>query len=218
MNSKHKFLCIALYGSFLLVVAMLLLTSEKGETELLINSKFNVGLGQFFRYATHLGDGIMYAIIIALFLLIKYYNALLLFLTSVIQTIIVQVMKKIIYPEALRPSAYFENHEGVILNFAEGVKMHSVHSFPSGHTATAFAIAVILTAIIKKPIWSFFFFIAACIAGFSRVYLLQHFFEDVFTGALIGIASALFILFILKKYFPSMSENKNLRRGLLVRK
>jgi membrane-associated phospholipid phosphatase len=78
----------------------------------------------------------MYAILIALFLLIKYYNATLLFFMSILQTILAQGLKKIVFPDSPRPAAWFENQEGVVLQFAEGVKIHTAHSFPSGHTAT----------------------------------------------------------------------------------
>jgi membrane-associated phospholipid phosphatase len=212
---KDNFLPIILYCSFLAALGALVLLTDKGSAELAINSNFNTSLGQFFRYATHFGDGVMYAILIALFLLIKYYNALLLFFTSILQTILAQGFKKIIFPDSPRPAAWFENQEGVVLQFAEGVKIHTAHSFPSGHTATAFAIAVMLTYFFKKPAYAVLFFLLAAIAGFSRVYLMQHFFEDVLAGATVGIFSALLVIFLVRKFLPEWESRKGLQGGLI---
>ncbi len=68
--------------------------------------------------------------------------------------------------------------------------MHGMNSFPSGHTITAFAIFIILALIVKKNYLKVFFTTIAILAGFSRVYLSQHFLEDIFSGALIGIGIA----------------------------
>lgn len=58
------------------------------------------------------------------------------------------------------------------------------YSFPSGHAATAFAGAVVLSAFDKKR-RCFYYFIASLI-GVSRIYLGCHFFLDVFGGVVIG--------------------------------
>ncbi|MBK6951116.1 MAG: phosphatase PAP2 family protein [Crocinitomicaceae bacterium] len=215
MERKKILLPIILYISLLAALGFLVLATEKGSAELAINGGFNKTLGQFFRYATHLGDGIMYAILIALFLLIKYYNALLLFFMSILQTILAQGFKKIVFPDSPRPAAWFENQEGVVLQFAEGVKIHTAHSFPSGHTATAFAIAVMLTYFFKKPVYAFLFFLLAATAGFSRVYLMQHFFEDVLAGATVGIFSAVVVIFLVRKFLPEWESRKGLQGGLI---
>ncbi len=59
-------------------------------------------------------------------------------------------------------------------------------SFPSSHAATAFAVAYVLTFFDKKRKW-FYYFIAFLIA-YSRIYLGCHYFFDVLTGAIIGLA------------------------------
>lgn len=215
MERKKILLPIVLYSSFLAALGILVLVTDKGSAELIINSNFNKSAGQFFRYATHFGDGIMYAILIAVFLLFKYYNALLLFFMSILQTILAQGFKKIVFPNSPRPAAWFENQEGVVLQFAEGVKIHTAHSFPSGHTATAFALAIMLTYFFKKPVYAFLFFMIAVIAGFSRIYLMQHFFEDVLAGAIVGIFSALVVIFLVRKFLPEWESRKGLQGGLI---
>lgn len=57
-------------------------------------------------------------------------------------------------------------------------------SFPSGHAATAFAAATVLTYFDKKRKW--FYYITAILISYSRLYLGCHFLFDVFIGALFG--------------------------------
>jgi undecaprenyl-diphosphatase len=66
------------------------------------------------------------------------------------------------------------------------------HSFPSGHTATSFAAATVLTALVPRGA-PFFFVLAAAIA-YSRLYVSVHYPLDVLGGAVIGVATALLLL------------------------
>jgi undecaprenyl-diphosphatase len=66
--------------------------------------------------------------------------------------------------------------------------LYVVHSssFPAGHAATAFAGAVLLTALAPR-LWPLFFGLAVAI-GFSRIYDGVHYPTDVLAGALLGAA------------------------------
>lgn len=66
------------------------------------------------------------------------------------------------------------------------------HSFPSGHTATAFAGATMLSFFVPRAAPAFYV-LAAAIA-YSRLYVGVHFPLDVVGGAAIGIATALLLL------------------------
>jgi membrane-associated phospholipid phosphatase len=66
------------------------------------------------------------------------------------------------------------------------------HSFPSGHTATAFAGATMLSFFMPRAAPAFYV-LAAAIA-YSRLYVGVHFPLDVVGGAAIGIATALLLL------------------------
>ena len=61
-------------------------------------------------------------------------------------------------------------------------------SFPSGHSASAFAGAWLLSR--DFPGQSPFFFLLAALVGFSRIYLGDHYPGDVLSGALSGMAFA----------------------------
>jgi undecaprenyl-diphosphatase len=68
----------------------------------------------------------------------------------------------------------------------------STHSFPSGHTATSFACATVLSSI--APRWRVPFFVLAALIGFSRVYNAMHYPTDVLAGAVLGVLTALLLL------------------------
>jgi membrane-associated phospholipid phosphatase len=68
-----------------------------------------------------------------------------------------------------------------------GTNQLSYHSFPSGHTVTAFSTAIIIAYWAKKKFWGFPLLLLAALVGYSRMYLSQHFFEDVTAGSTIGV-------------------------------
>jgi undecaprenyl-diphosphatase len=61
-------------------------------------------------------------------------------------------------------------------------------SFPSGHTASAFAMATIFALYLKRNYLSISLLLTAFLIGYSRIYLGHHFLVDVLVGAIIGIA------------------------------
>ncbi len=66
------------------------------------------------------------------------------------------------------------------------------HSFPSGHAATSFAGATVLSAF--APRWTPAWFLLAVAIGFSRVYVGVHYPLDVVSGAVLGVVTALLLL------------------------
>ncbi len=106
----------------------------------------------------------------------------------------VQIIKNLI--NSPRPRLFFE--PGQYLFFVDNVSLANNSSFPSGHTATAFAIAMVMILMIKNKKWQIPVLAAAVLVGFSRIYLAQHFLMDVLIGAVIGSASGLLGFYIAK--------------------
>ncbi len=71
------------------------------------------------------------------------------------------------------------------------------HSFPSGHTATAVAAAVVLSVLAPRAV-PLFVLLAAGVA-YSRLYVGAHFPLDVVGGAVLGAAIALLLLAVVRR-------------------
>ncbi|MBI3353299.1 MAG: phosphatase PAP2 family protein [Nitrospirae bacterium] len=75
-----------------------------------------------------------------------------------------------------------------VSNFGPSISI-GLDSFPSGHTASSFALAAVLSS--AYPNGRYIFYSLAGIAGLSRIYLDSHFASDVFAGAILGTAVGL---------------------------
>lgn len=99
--------------------------------------------------------------------------------------IIVQIIKHIIGRP--RPTMVDKGISAIGPSLSTGLD-----SFPSGHTASSFAFAAVLSAAYPKG--RYLFYSIATIAGISRIYLDSHFTSDVFGGAVLGIAAGIFFV------------------------
>ncbi len=81
-----------------------------------------------------------------------------------------------------------------------------VHSFPSGHTTTAFAFATAIGILYPRARW--ILYPLATLVGISRIYLGAHFPLDVLGGAVLGIFSGLLAGRILKKKRMAIVDNQ----------
>jgi undecaprenyl-diphosphatase len=70
-------------------------------------------------------------------------------------------------------------------------------SFPSGHTATSFACATVLSAFVPRAAPAFY--VLALAIGYSRIYVGVHWPLDVVGGAVLGIATALLLLAVTRR-------------------
>lgn len=145
----------------------------------------------FFKYFTHLGDGLFCVAIIILLAFIHFGKASFLLAAFVLSGILAQFLKKIIFPDALRPKGWFGSESS--LQAIEGIDFNMFHSFPSGHTVTAFSACFAIAIMLKNKAWGYVMITAALLIGYSRIYLGQHFFEDVYYGSLIGMVSTIVV-------------------------
>ena len=173
---------------FFLLGAITLMCWSKTELHLIFNN-WHTEIGDaIFPILTHIGDGLAFGAVIIFFLCYRsYYMALVALSSFLLSSFLAQFLKRVFFYNALRPKNFFADPD--ILNFVEGVKVYGNHSFPSGHTTTAFAMFCLLILFTRKKssFWAITSFLGACIIGFSRIYLQQHFFVDIYVGAILGI-------------------------------
>lgn len=175
---------------------------------------------------THLGEGGIIWIVLGVILLIpkKTRKAGFAVLSSVL---VMKVFNNLVLKEPVarpRPFNLLADWEGIkefpelAARWAEGyiypglVDYPTSWSFPSGHTAAAFAAATGLTFATKKAGVGIPVFIAAAVMGFTRVYLHVHYCTDVIGGALAGFVYGIAGYFIavavynfLAKKFPKIT-------------
>nr|WP_294941569.1 phosphatase PAP2 family protein [uncultured Mucilaginibacter sp.] len=165
-----------------------------------VNGVYNSFADFLAPYITDIGDGLTIIIISAILLLYNYRSAFLLFTSFLITSIVAQVLKYCI--NSPRPRAFFDS-EIDRLRFVDGVHIIAgIQSFPSGHTVTAFSAGVVLTYLIKNKKWGMALLLVAMLVGYSRMYLSQHFFEDVTAGSAIGVfVTIIWLGFIDSKQF-----------------
>ena len=191
----------------------------KGDIEVFINQHHQPLLDNFFKYWTHLGDGLMFAVVAVLMLFIKYRYALIMLLSIIVQSVFVQGSKHLLFKGMLRPKAFLADLGITDLHFVEGVTVNSFNTFPSGHTAAAFSIACLLAYIAKdRPYISMVCFVAALMVGFSRVYLMQHFYIDIYVGAVIGSFATVLVWHFFQSRYGQQEEGHWMSRSLLRRR
>lgn len=161
-------------------------------------------------YVTDLGNGWTIIALSALLTLFNYRTAFLMASSYAITSLTAQVVKYIF--DLPRPTLLYKDQLSRI-HLVKGVYMLQFNSFPSGHTVTAFSAAIVILYLVKNKNWSILLFIVAVAVGFSRMYLSEHFFEDVTVGSVIGVVMTVcWISFIESKKFLHTDK---WNRGLL---
>ena len=180
-------LFLLIYFPVLLIATTLYFIGEHGDTVLWANSWHNPVSDFLFKWITYLGDGFFFAIVTLGMLIRNWKTGLLLLSMGIMQSIVSFFLKRVVFKNQPRPRIYFEHFADINLDFVEGVKVHAYNSFPSGHTLTAFALATFMALYLGNKWLSLTFLLIACLTGFSRIYLAQHFLIDICMGSLLGV-------------------------------
>lgn len=135
-----------------------------------------------------IGSALAFAIFRFLWKQPRWENiALLLFTSIAVSGIAANIIKVI--AGRYRPSELFEHG---LYGFDFFHIERALTSFPSGHTATAFTLAVVIAYLWPKsaiPVWTF-----AVLIGVSRLAIGAHYPSDIIAGAVLGVVSTLMLI------------------------
>lgn len=184
----------------IILIALVLSLSKRVDGFIWLNQFHTNFLNFIFERITFLGDGWI-SIIIALYLAIfskKHKKVGLIIIVAYLSSgIFSQIIKNFVF--APRPKVYFEMHHlKYYLDTFETCRI-GFKSFPSGHTASFFALATVLSKYCKKREICFFLTLLSTVVGYTRIYLGHHFLIDVFFGAIIGIVFGTFSIVWVEK-------------------
>jgi membrane-associated phospholipid phosphatase len=198
---------LILWLLFLLTGAVLLASFTKAQMLLAINQHHFAFFDWLMPYWTLFGEG-WTAIIIVIGLII--YGSKISgksqavrfgwigILVFAIPSLLSMFLKQEFFNREPRPVTYFASTPE-LLHHVPGVELWTYNSFPSGHTITAFSIPILLMYLVirdKRWAWATGLFIWALSVGYSRMYLAEHFFKDVYGGSIIGVVSSLLAIWI----------------------
>jgi len=91
------------------------------------------------------------------------------------------------------------------------VPLPSGSSFPSGHTATSFACATVLSFFVPRAAPAFY--LLALAIGFSRIYVGVHWPLDMLGGIVLGVAVGLAVTALLRRGAGRRLSARSPRRG-----
>jgi len=141
-------------------------------------------------------------LILILFILFRRKFLPLLLFSFLFSEIFIESFKYFILPNEPRPITAIANSK--LIHTVAGVELHTIASFPSGHTTQAFIFFLLACLMIDKKWIVSIGFLYAALVGYSRIYLAQHFPRDVAGGMFFASISVLLSVLIYQKWF----ENK----------
>ncbi len=151
-------------------------------------------LDEFFIFTTKLGEAPVYLIVGLLAMAVRMRYAMLVGLTGLTVLVVSFGLKSLFAID--RPFTYL-THQNLLgqVQLIENVTLHTgTTSFPSGHSMSAFALYSLLIFIFpSEKKYVYLFFLLALVVGCSRMYLVQHFWPDVYVGGIIGVGLAMLI-------------------------
>jgi len=212
---RQNKLVLVLYLLLLIPGIILLLVIPKTTLHLFINHYHISFFDFFFKNLTWLGSGWSVAVLFFILLIRHKKEAVIYLAGNLLISLIVQGLKHLVFNDMLRPAAYFKGLHPLYL--IPGEAIHLYNSFPSGHSATAFGIFIILIYFVKKPWVKLASLILAMLIAFSRVYLSQHFFMDILAGSFIGTIGMIFTIYLFDHYFPEFLSQKTTNETSMIK-
>ncbi|MBP5723259.1 MAG: phosphatase PAP2 family protein [Bacteroidales bacterium] len=186
---------------FLLVGLIPLTLFSKPFLNLLVNEHIaGELLDPFFIAYSQVFEGWCVVIIAMVLIFVSKKKLLMFVVAGLLCCAITLLLKDIVIGNMPRPTKFLplDSFKHLLADISIYEKQYS---FPSGHSTLAFSLMALFSASARKNIWCVIFFFVALFAAFSRIYLLQHFFVDVYAGACIGTAISVLVLFLFNNVF-----------------
>lgn len=190
INQNRYFFILFLL--FLYIGGTLLFFETQGDAIFFFSGNRTAFGDLFFTYFTKVGEEGMYVVVIVCLLyFIKPTNYRFVAYVALLGgtvTLISYFLKT--YFRHPRPSLYFERNGLMdeIIRVADVTLYGGMNSFPSGHTMSGFALYAFVAFVIpNKKLGGILLFLIALFVGLSRIYLVQHFLQDVYIGAIVGV-------------------------------
>lgn len=198
---RQNWLFFGPYALLLAGTGVLQISFSQGSLSRNINQLHTPWADVFFKYMTQVGDGFFAVFVVLILLFIQRLWAGLAGLCFLVSGIVTQFLKRVVFDDEVRPSKFFEG-QWAGFHRVEGVDLLTSNSFPSGHTTSAFAVFCLLALLVRDKRWGGVFLMLACLVGYSRLYLFQHFMIDVYVGSLIGTITTVLLYY----YFYSRNR------------
>lgn len=192
---KNSAIASTILGIILIITSFIM---GKQAFFLLLNQDLGLIADFIFTYLTYLGDGILWVPIGLYFIVFNKKKLPLILSTILISTLLVQICKQIILPGTLRPFAAILDTQKI--HTVKNVVVHTVNSFPSGHTTTAFCFFLLGCMFFSRCWFLMLAFILALLTAYSRIYLAQHFPLDIGAGMIAAVISVYLALLIQVKF------------------
>ena len=179
-------------------------TISKTDLFLEINGFHSELFDTLFKGTTYIGDGITMIAFGLILCAFSFRYGLLTLIAYAYTSVAAQVLKYIFHSP--RPLRFFNDLHQPIRTI-KGYPIYEWNSFPSGHSVSAFSLAVVIAWLLPQKHKKFAWLVlpVAILTAFSRVYLAQHFFQDVVAGAILGVVLTFQLIYILEnsKWFNS---------------
>ncbi len=190
---KKTGLFFILHGIALSLGLIAMSCNKKGGVILFFNEYQSGFLDVFFIFLTKAVEVPVF-VFLAFILLFKNYRASLQMSAVGLLSLISSGLLKAFFLHP-RPILYFKEEN--ILEVLKLIKYSDPYtgftSFPSGHTTAAFALMLTISLLYPKR-WIIILCAFLSIGtGLSRIYLINHFIEDVIAGSLLGVLIAVIV-------------------------
>jgi len=184
--------------SLVLLGLVMLLVFSKGELVLFFEHNSTTAMDTFFYWVTKGGEIYMGILTLILTIVFGSKRFVIVFILSILLSLIVsQGLKHKVFPLEDRPYSEYKD-----LRDIDGLERHVKNSFPSGHTTAAFTFFTLLALSLRKRWIQILAPISASLVGVSRVYLGQHYLNDIVAGAVLGIFIVSIVTLLFHKKYP----------------